>query len=189
MNEVYHGSKVQGLKEIKRNNSSHQRNWVYGTFSKATATIFINNDGGDFYYSLSSNGSLEEQIILTERKEGMFENIFNLSGSIYTLNSDNFQRGKTSWSAEVVSEFDEPVINEEYIENILEKLIELDKQGEIKLYFYPNRPDFIPLDNSDLIPKVIKLHNQGFKGTLKGFLSLYPELSDKLNEQLQNEFK
>ena len=186
MNYVYHGSKIQGLKKLYKRSSTHQQEWVYATPSKAVATIFISNGGSDFNYSLSGRGTEDSPIILVERKAGMFDEIFNLSGSLYTLKGDNFQSKKTGWSAEVVSEFDEDIIAEEHIDNVLQKITELAEQGELQLYRFPNRPDFVPLDNSDLIPKIIDWHNKGFKGVLEKFELVYPELSEELHKQLQN---
>ena len=186
MKYVYHGSKIQGLKKLETRSSTHQKEWVYATCSKAVATIFISNGGSDFYYSISGSGTKKSPLVLAERKKGMFDKIFNLSGSLYTLNGANFQSGKTSWSAEVVSEYTEEVIAEEHIDNVLEKLNELSSKGEIILYRYPDRPDFVPLDNSDLIPKVIDWHKKGFKGAISKFIQLYPELARELFKQLDN---
>jgi len=143
MNVVFHGSKTQGLKKLYRRSRTHQEEWVYATPSKAVATIFISNGGSDFNYNLSGRGTDESPIILVERKAGMFDEIFNLSGSLYTLKGDNFQSKKTGWRAEVVSEFDEDIIAEEHIDNVLQKINELAEQGEFKLYRFPDRPDFI----------------------------------------------
>lgn len=115
----------------------------------------------------------------------MFDEIFNQSGSLYTLPGKNFQENKTGWSAEVVSEQEEYVLHEEHVENVLDKLNELAENKEIKMYRYPNRPEFVPLDNSDLIPKVIDWHHKGFKGVIHNFLKLYPELTDKFYEQFE----
>ena len=163
---VYHGSTQQGLKTIRKNISSHGKSWVYGTLSKALATIFISDKGCDLYYSLSGAGTKESPVTLVERKEGMFEEIFHVSGSL-----------------EVVSEYDEEVISEEHIDHVFEKLKEFNDQGEIKLYLFPDRPDFIPKDNSDLIPKVIKWQNNGFN--IDKFFQLYPELKDLYFEELE----
>lgn len=183
LKHVYHGSTQQGLKTIRKNISSHGKSWVYGTLSKAIATIFISDKGCDLYYSLSGAGTKESPVTLVERKEGMFEEIFHVSGSLYTLSGKNFISGKTGWSAEVVSEYDEEVISEEHIDHVFEKLKEFNDQGEIKLYLFPDRPDFIPKDNSDLIPKVIKWQNNGFN--IDKFFQLYPELKDLYFEELE----
>ena len=183
---VYHGSIHQGLKIIKRNKSTHGKPWVYATLSKAISTIFISHKGSDLYYYLSGDGTENNPVILVERKENMFKNIFNVSGSLYTLNGKNFISGKTGWSAEVVSESDENVLHEEHIDNVFEKLKELNESGELKLYLYPNRPSFLPKDNSDLVPKVIRWKNRGIN--IDQFFKLYPELKEQyLNMIKENE--
>ena len=179
---VYHGSIHQGLKIIKRNKSTHGKSWVYATLSKAISTIFISNKGSDLYYYLSGDGTENNPVLLVERKEGMFKDIFNVSGSLYTLSGKNFISGKTGWSAEVISESDENVIHEEHIDNVFEKLKELNDMGELKLYLYPNRPSFLPKDNSDLIPKVIRWQKRGIN--IESFFKLYPELEEQYLKQL-----
>ena len=182
---VYHGSSQQGLKIIKKNKSTHDKPWVYATLSKAISTIFISNKGSDLYYYLNGDGAENNPVILVERKENMFKDIFNISGSIYTLNGKNFISGKTGWPAEVVSEFDEDIIHEENIDNVFEKLKELNDKGELQLYLYPNRSTFIPKDNSDLIPKVISWEKRGIN--IDQFFKLYPELKEQYLNQLKKE--
>lgn len=174
---VYHGSAVQGLKEIKKNKSTHGQEWVYATLSKAISIIFISNKGSDLYYYLQGDGSNNNPVILVERKKDMFKEIFNVSGSLYTLDSKKFVTGKTGWTAEVVSEYNEKVLKEEYIENVFEKLKKLTDSGELRMYLYPNRPNYIPIDNSDLIPKVIKWQKRGIN--IEPFFKLYPELKEQ----------
>jgi len=105
----------------------------------------------------------------------MFDNIFNVSGSIYALDSKNFKSGQTGWSAEVISEHDEMVVSEQRIDNVLEKIEELAKNRHIELYRYPKRPEYIPLDNSDLIPKVIRWFQRGLNIDI--FFTIYPEVT------------
>ena len=177
MKYVYHGSQKSNLKIITKRKSTHQQDWVYATFSKAIATIFICNKASDLNYYLGGKGTEFEPFILVERKKNMFKQIFNISGSLYSLSSKNFLSNKTGWSAEVVSTQDEDVIKEEYIENVYEKLVDLNNQKELILYLYPDRPEFIPLDNSDLIPKVKKWERSGFD--IDYFLKTYPELKER----------
>lgn len=180
---VYHGSTHQGLTKIKKNKSTHGKTWVYATLSKAISTIFISTKGSDLYYYLSGDGTENNPIILVERKKDMFKDIFNVSGSIYTLSGKNFISEKTGWSAEVISESDEDVIREEYINNVFEKLKELNEKGELKLYLYPDSPPFIPKDNSDLIPKMIRWKKRGIN--IEPFFKIYPELKEKYLKQLK----
>ncbi len=174
---VYHGSHMPHLCVIKPHMSTHKKKWVYATPSKAIATIFLSPMHSDYYYYLSGNG-ISSDVILVERKPGMFKEIFNFSGYIYKLDAKNFESGKTNWSAEVVSNKDEEVIESYYIENIYTELLKLNEQKLIKLYLYPNRPSNIPLDNSDLIPKVAKWYKNGIN--IDKFYELYPEFEEKM---------
>lgn len=181
MEYVYHGSSKPNLKVIKPYISTHQKEWVYACASRAISTIFLSNKGNDLYYLLSGDG-VNYPVELVERKEGMFKEIFNCDGYIYKLSAINFKGGCTSWSAEYISEKEEEVLETIYVNNVYEELIQLDKEGLIKLYLYPNRPGNIPLDNSDLIPKVIRWKQRGVN--IEKFYELYPELKEKFIEEL-----
>lgn len=131
MRHVYHGSNMSFLKVIKKHNSTHKRNWVYASYSKEVALIFISKQGNDLFYSLSFDGK-NYPIELVERKPLMFKKIFNCSGYIYKLDASNFMEGQTGWPGEVVSNTDEEVISFEYIDNVYDELIKLDNEGLIK---------------------------------------------------------
>lgn len=180
MKYVYHGSKTRDLKVVKRNKSTHSTLWVYGTYSKALSLIFISSKGNDLYYYLGGDGSKQYPYTLVERKEGIFREVFSEKGSIYYLNDKNFMSGKTGWSAEVVSEYDEPVLKEKKIDNVYDELIKLNDSGEIKVFLYPNRPEWLPVDNSDLISKVKKWESRGFNINI--FFEMYPELKERYLE-------
>lgn len=115
----------------------------------------------------------------------MFKSIFNCDGYIYKLDASNFKSGLTGWSTEVVSDKEEKVLECEYIENVYDELIKLNKEEKIKLYLFPERPNKIPLDNSDLIPKVNKWQQNGFDINI--FFDLYPELKDKYLSEYNEE--
>ena len=176
MNYVYHGSSIPNLKIIKPNESTHMKKWVYACASKAISIIFLSPLGNDLYYSLSGDG-INYPVELVERKKGMFKKIFDCSGYIYKLDATNFKSGQTSWTAELVSDKEEKVIETICIENAYKELIKLNEEGLIKIYLYPERPNRIPNDNSDLIYKVIKWQKNGFD--INKFYKLYPELKDK----------
>ena len=183
MNYVYHGSSVPNLKIIKPRKSAHIKEWVYGSPSIAVSTIFLSPMHSDYYYHLEGDG-VNYDLILVERKEGMFREIFNYNGYIYILDGTNFKSGLTGWTAEVVSEHEEKVIDTIYVENIYEELIRLNREGKLKLYLYPLRPSYIPLDNSDLIPKVIRWQERGLN--IDRFFEIYPELKEKYLEMIKN---
>lgn len=52
------------------------------------------------------------------------------------------------------------------------------------MYFYPDRPPFIPLDNSDLIEKYITYERNGVNGAIESLLSVYPEFEESVNNKI-----
>lgn len=61
----------------------------------------------------------------------------------------------------------------------------MNKIGELKLFLYPDRPKYIPKDNSDLIPKVIRWQKRGIN--IDKFFEIYPELKDKYLKALEDD--
>lgn len=181
MNYVYHGSHVANLEKIKPNVSTHMNNWVYASPSKAISVIFLSTTGSDLNYVLSGDG-VNYPVELVERKPNMFKTVFHCDGYIYKLDATNFKSGLTGWSGEVVSDKVEEVLDSEYISNVYNELLKLNDEGKIRLYLYPERPKNIPLDNSDLIPKVIRWHKNGFD--ISKFFEIYPELKEKYNSAI-----
>ena len=113
--------------------------------------------------------------------------MFNNSSSIYTVDDTTFYDIHTGFS-ELVSKVEVEVKEEEYLSNVYDKVKELAKNNQIKLYNYPNKPESIPSDNSDLIEKQIMYQQKIKKGVTKKcferLLLLHPELLDKINKKL-----
>jgi hypothetical protein len=188
MNYVYHGSKTSGLKTIEPRISTHKQKVVYASTNPCIATIFLKASGGDLVFLLGGRGTLEKPAYLVERLPGVFNTIFNNSGSIYTLDAAGFEYKEGFWNGEVVADTTQRVIEEKRIENILEKLKKYEETGALKIYNYPNRPNDIPLDNRDLIDKYISLYNSGNPNCIKELLNIYPEFTEEVTNKL-NEFE
>lgn len=92
------------------------------------------------------------------------------------MDGKNFNHYDYLWQPEVISFFDEPVLEEIEIENVLEKLRIFQNEGRLKIYDYPNRPDNIPMDNSDLIENAKLFESMGIKGAEEQLYKLYPQL-------------
>ena len=102
MDYAYHGSITSDLKQIEKRLSTHGQSWIYASSSKAVAAAFIRNSdkskacyGSFFDFHIDGRGTKEAPIVLIERRKGVFDRIYDLSGSIYTLDNKNFERGKT----------------------------------------------------------------------------------------------
>lgn len=179
-NIVYHGSPNPNLKEISAHKSTHQKKCIYATRKLAVALTFMGKENGDLDTVLSS---IDGKIILVERREGVLKSLYNKGGYVYTLDGSTFSSYDYLWKEEVISfEPSINIINKTYYPNILDALEEEEKKGNITIYKYPNRPEYIPLDNSDLIDKYIKYEQEGITGSIDYLLKIYPEFKDKIYE-------
>jgi hypothetical protein len=185
MDYVYHGSPVSGLTYLEPRRSTHGKNWVYATKIKSLA-ILHSQKWNDYIFDESYHSQI--QLELTERLPNAFEEVYKgKTGYIYFLSAANFLDGHTSFIGEVVSEQREDIIKCEVIEDTYEKLLELEMSGEVVLYKYPNRPKYIPADDSDLIKKT-KLfleHSQDKKGLIEYAIEKHPKLKNALLSLLE----
>lgn len=185
---VYHGSPNGNIEIIKAQLSTHQKKCIYATDNKIIAMLFMNRGMGDLDTIKEYDNGLP---ILIERRQGVLEKIYNTSGYIYELDGSSFKHYDYLWEPEVISlESAIKPIKKTYYDNILMTLNEEAKSGNLKIYKYPNRPNNIPLDNSDLIDKYINFELNGIKGAVNTLLTIYPEFESIVTEKLnKNENK
>ncbi len=180
MTYVYHGSPISGLTYIEPRISTHGKKYVYATKDKALALVFLQKHN-DYLTNISytDDGKLE----LTERVVDVFKDIFKgKSGFLYYLDSTNFLEGQTSFSPEVVSEVTEQVLHCDTISCCYAKLQEMALNNEIVFYTYPDRPDYIPKDDSDLIRKT-KLfieHSNNKEEIIQYAIDKHPHLKSEI---------
>lgn len=154
MKYVYHGSKVHGLKTISPHRSTHGT-YVYAMEAKEIAIIMSKRCGDDATFSLSRNDN-KEKYNLVERIPHAFEKMFSNEFSLYTLDGSHFKDIKTGFN-EVVSEEEVPVIKEEIYPSLIEAVKTLVDDGLINIYYYPDRPNYIPEDDSSRPKKRIQI--------------------------------
>lgn len=181
---VYHGSPNGNIKELLAHKGTHQRNCIYGTENKVVALLFMGKGNGDLDTRISSKNGIIE---LVERRPNILKELYDRAGFMYELDGTTFNHYDYLWSQEVIS-FEKSLkpIKKNYYDNILNALNEEEKNGNIIIYRYPNRPKDIPMDNSDLIEKYIKFEKQGLKDSISMLISVYPEFSDAIKEMGYN---
>ncbi len=191
MKIVYHGSKNGELKEIEARISTHQKKCIYATQSKVFAMLFMGKGKGDLDTMIVT---IDGELTLVERREGVLKSIYNTDGYIYELDGSTFSHYDYLGSKEVIS-FENSLVplSKTHYKNILEALLLEEEKGNLKIYKYPTRPRNVPLDNSDLIDKYIDFELQGLTGAVKDLLEVYPEFTEivkeKMNEKNQNKLK
>jgi hypothetical protein len=153
---VYHASQRQGLKLIEPRVGTHGQAWVYAASDLVTASMFL----GQHHDFILASG-VPNVPYICERFAGAFDRAkANVTASIYVLPGSRFQANRTSFDAELVSEFAVIPMLEIPIENAKTHLLELRDAGKLEIYFYPDRPGFIPSDDSDLIANALELFVQ-----------------------------
>lgn len=185
MKIVYHGSPNGNITVLESHKSTHQKNCIYATENKVVALLFAGKGNGDLDTRISSVNGIPE---LVERRPGVLDKLYGKEGYLYELDGSTFHHDESFWSLEAISfeKFITP-LNKTYYPNILDALIEEEKQGNLILYRYPTRPKNMPLDNSDLIEKYISYENQGLRGAVSELLSIYPEFSNMVEKLMRRE--
>ena len=148
--KVFHASQDRNLKIILKNKGIHGFECVYAAYDPVIASLFLSNYGGDFTCSIGRETGTRTPFVC-ERFPGAFELRYQeVEGSIYALPADTFVSGLTSWNEEVISELNVPVYSETPIKNIRAFLYYLQGEERLKIYQYPDRPQEVPYDKSDL---------------------------------------
>ncbi len=179
MNIVYHASKIQGLKHIEPRISTHGHEWVYATKKKEESVMYL----GIGYDLIIATGSYNGQLGIIERFEGALDYAYlNQKGSIYKLDGVSFKEDLTSYTLEVVADGPQFVLDEEKIENALDLILQLELEEKIKIYRYPDLPEYIPADKSDLIEKYKNakdslIRRGKWEGVLFDMKKFHPEIA------------
>ena len=189
MDVVYHGSKEQGLTRLEPRESTHGK-YLYATPDFVLALHFSGRCGDDLTYDIGrfnqdNSGPWE----IVENIPRAFEKMYSNSSSIYTLPSDTFEDINTGF-CEVVSTTPVDVLSEQQCSSVYDALQEAEKQGLVKLYRYPNKPQNMKQDGSNILDKWRRYRKMGKefdKNAFDRLAYLHPELLDNINE-LSQEF-
>lgn len=181
-NLVFHASSQRGLKVIEPKESTHKKAWVYATKDISTSALFMGNNF-DF---ICQTGIESGKPYIFERFAGALDLAYkDKRGSIYKLNGTNFKAGHTSWSAELVSERPENVIEEISISDVLKFLYQLEMKGKLKIYQYPKTPTHVPNDKSDLVKKAVQWTIDFGNKTLDDVKKYHPDILNRVLEELK----
>ena len=188
MEYVYHGSTTHGIKSLVPHKSTHGT-YVYATENKLIATVMSRKYGGDLMYAF---GSCDRKVYdLVERIPHAFDKMFDTDFSIYSLDASFFKNIGTGFN-EVVSEEEVPVIKEEVYSDLWDEINKYADAGLIKIYRYPDRPEYIPEDDSDLVEKAKRAYERKSDekekiGELARVIFYHPNIEEQIREIFENE--
>jgi len=123
-------------------------------------------------------------VSMAERHKNAFINAYDgKTGYLYIVDDENFKSDQTEWSLEVVSEDEVDVIDCIKIDNALDELKRLSEtgDGQLRLYYYPDRPDYMPSDDRDMIDAALESYEISKNiETAKRYFQFYPQLKEKI---------
>lgn len=159
--------------------STHGHAFVYAMRFPAQAIAFLGNVD-DLHVAKEVAGSRME---ITERHANALAKYQGIHGSVYTLPGNAFETGQTNWEHELVSTQPVAVLSEWRVEDALQELLHFETKGTIRIYRYPDRANYIPEDDSDLVEKAAIFAN--WKGNevsiRKRFRQYHPHLVERLD--------
>lgn len=182
MKYVYHSSKIQGLKTIEPRISTHGNSWVYAMEKPEYCLMFLGNHGD----IINQTGFTDGIPYIAERFEEALEYAYkNKTGSVYTLEGLDFKAGMTTFTRELVCDHSCKVIEEKKIEDALKEILQLESEGTLKIYRYPNLPSWMPADKSDLIEKIVGWAKKPGSTILEAVKEFHPDILDKIARKLK----
>lgn len=179
---VYHGSPRGGIEIFKPRESTQKGEFVYATDMFELAGIFgfkmTNLERSICIFSTNTKAPL---VFVTERMKDYFKNndkpvfIYKLDGKDFEYFEEN------SWGkSEVRTSKAVKPLGIIKFESGLEMLKQFDKEGKIKLFLYPEKPNYIPENDYDLFYCVAKIYafNPSNPRIFKRMKNNYPHFSD-----------
>lgn len=183
---VYHATSQQGLRHVLPHISLHRQPWVYATTDIHLAALFVSKEGSDLS---CATGLVNGELYVYERWGGAFDvRYLGRRGSIYELPGKTFQRERTSFLGEVVSEVLVPVLRERRIPDVKAHLLELQRQGHLRIFLHHDRPHWIPRDDQDLVDKVVAWSRNNPNGSDRAYAERnLPHLAARIGRALAEE--
>lgn len=137
---VYHVSGTPGIKVLQPRISSHGKAYVYAVEDLVTGLLFgTRKDDFDFQINTDDTGKTH----VYECYPGGLRKIYGgKSCSVYELSAESFQRGRTNWTAELVSEQEAAVRRETTVPDLYQRLTEEEEAGNLFLHRYSDSPEY-----------------------------------------------
>lgn len=147
---LYHASNVPNLTVLEPRASTHGTPYVYALDSFAKALVFgAKHDDFDFDIS-----TVDGKLVVSECCPGALERVYAGRGcSVYAVADDGFERGRTGWDSELVSERATAVVSETRVDDLLKALRE---NAEVELVEYRDEPEYRRFVANHVVDRMIR---------------------------------
>ncbi len=175
---LYHVSSTPDIKVLEPRVSTHGKAYVYAIENLVTGLLFgAKHDDFDFNISTNDDG------IPTcyECYPGALEAIYkDKACTIYELPEDGFQRGKTSWSVELVCETEVPVQKATFVPDLYTRLLEEEMLGNLRIHRFENSTEYKQFISRHIVDRLIRFNALQYAKTDKRFQTHFKGLVDGL---------
>ena len=150
---LYHISKTSGLKVLKPQVSTHKKAYVYAIENPVTGLLFgAPHDDFDFIISEENR-----KTVITECYPDVFRLIFDgKKCSVYEVSENGFMRGKTTWSPELVSENEVPVISETIVDDLYSRLLDEEAKENLIIRRYEDTAEYKSLIAEHIVDRLVR---------------------------------
>ena len=141
----YHGSPIKGIEKFIPRKSTHGIPAIYAVKNINSAFLYCAK-WNDFMITLGSDN------VIVERCIGAFDELYkDKKGYIYVLDGRTFRYSELC--NDYISTVPVNIIDCLEIKNLYDTIM-----SEYNVYFYPNKPSWIPVDDSDIVIHAEKLY-------------------------------
>lgn len=151
---VYHVSNTSGIRVLQPRVSTHKKAYVYAIDNLITGLLFgVKMDDFDFIVSTEE----EDRPVVYECYQDAFRQTYEgRSCSVYELSEEGFVRGVTSWTPELVSEREVPVLRETAVPDLYNRLLEEERQGNLVVNRYRDTPEYKGEISRHIVDRLIR---------------------------------
>lgn len=183
---LYHVSNISGLKCIEPRISTHGKAYVYATENLVTSLLFgVHQDDFDFIIDTDKDGTPE----IYECYENALNIHYNeMQCSIYQLEDSGFLKGQTSWESELVSEQTTSVEKEIIINNLYQRLLAEESNGNLIIHRYEKSLEYKHLISTHIVDRLIRFDAMKCIEYEERFQKYYSKLIEGLNELMSGKY-
>ena len=136
---LYHASQQSGIKELVPHVSTHEKKYVYAINNRLMAILF-GAPKDDFDLLIDEvNG----KPAIFECYPNALRKIYHEKACyLYVVNEEDFLSNQTGWKPELVCEHSVPVVSEEKIENIYDRIIDSIHTGDCIFHEYSTNEEY-----------------------------------------------
>ncbi len=177
---LYHISPTGGITTLTPRVSTHGKAYVYAIDNLVTGLLFgAKKDDFDFLLTTTEEGIPE----VYECYPNSFDRVYQgKQCSIYEVAETGFMRGKTSWKPELVCETEVAVLKETFVDNLYERLMQAEEEGELIIHHYDNSLEYRKIIAQHVMDRVVRFRAFHLVDSDERFQKYYKDMIDVLFE-------